>query len=154
MGDTYTTPEGFELYKPLVFPDVRDFAELFTVERAWDFETMNHRNGDPQPDTPPNITRDGFTRWSGYTDEINVGRFLATRNLPNVPHLMVTPTQMVLDVIFDRDRLEFAFFDHVSWEAIYHERNDRVLVTASASRILATRWVAYIDPATIPEVTA
>ncbi len=46
-----------------------------------------------------------------------------------------------------------AFFDHVGFEAIYHPANDRVLLVASASGILASRWLAYLDPATVPTAT-
>lgn len=137
--ETYRTPEGFELHRPLVFPDVRDFAELFTFERWWDYATMNHKNGYPQADKPENITREGFER--------EVSRFASVRHLPGRGSMMVTPTPLVLDATFSD---EFAFFDRVSFELIYHARTDRVLVVADASQIIASRYLAYIDPATIP----
>lgn len=140
MTDTYTTPEGFELSRPLLFPDVTDFADLFTFERFWDFATMNHKNGYPQADTPENITREGWDK--------EVTRFCSVRNLPGAAHMMVTPTALILDRIFAY--LDFAFFDRVGFELIYHERTNRVLVVASASGIIASRWLAYIDPATVP----
>lgn len=147
MDDYYTTPEGFRLPKTLVFPDVRDFTELFTVDGAWDFATMNHRNGYAQPATPPEIRREGSSKV--------VGRFLATRNLQGVPHLVVTPTDLFLEMVYgEPEHLEFAFFDRVGFEAIYHESNNRVLLTASASGIIASRWLAYVDPATIPHPEA
>lgn len=156
MSGDYKTPEGFELYKPLIFPDVRDFSELFTFERAWDYATMNHKNGYAQPDTPKNIgrgyfetSRRGYFHPEGDSDK-TVGRFMSTRDL-DLPSLMVTPTEKLLRKIFD-DSNDFAFFDHVSFEAIYHESNDRVLIVASASGIIASRWLAYINPATMPTV--
>lgn len=148
---TYTTPEGFDLYKPLLFPEVRDFNELFTVEGEWDFETMNHRNGYPQAATPEPL------KWEQNPEHREVGRFLSMRFVPGpgAPHLFVTPTQMLLDRIWNEGRWidamdDFAFFDRVEFEAIYHPGNDRVLIVASASSIIASRWLAYVDPATVP----
>ena len=135
----YATPEGFELWKPLVFPDVRSFGELFTDVRPWNYDTMNHRNGYPQSETPENITREGYDR--------EVTRFCATRLIPGGRSLLVTPTPVLLDALFSDG---FAFFDRISFEAIYHESNDRVLIVANASGIIASRYLAYIDPATVP----
>src|SRR5690349_3401382 len=121
MTDTYATPEGFELARPLLFPDVRDFGELFEDVRPWNFETMNHRNGYPQAETPQDITREGWTK--------TVTHFCAIRGGKS---LHVTPTAMLLDRIYadESEHLDFAFFDRVSFEAIYHERTDRVLIVA------------------------
>lgn len=144
MTDTYTTPEGFDLPRPLLFPDVRRFDELFTFERFWDFATMNHKNGYPQAETPQEITREGWDK--------TVSRFCAVKSIPNGYHMQVTPTALVLDRIYadESEHLDFAFFDHVSFELIYHPNNDRVLVVADASQIIASRWLAYIDPASVP----
>jgi hypothetical protein len=144
MTDTYTTPEGFELHRPLLFPDVRAFSDLFTFERFWDFATMNHKSGYPQAETPATITREGWER--------EVSRFCSVRNLPNGYHMQVTPTDMVLDRIYadESEYLDFAFFDRVEFELIYHGSNNRVLVVADASQIIASRYLAYIDPATVP----
>lgn len=147
MNDRYTTPEGFTLPKPLVFPDVRHLGELLTVERPWDFATMNHRNGNPQADTPDDITREGYDR--------TVGRFLSVRNLPG-GHWMVTPTDLLLAAIYGPERAfsePFVFFDRVGFQAIYHENNGRVLLVAQASGILASRWLAYLDAASMPKAT-
>lgn len=143
MIETYRTPEGFELPKPLLFPDVRDFGQLFTVERAWNFATMSHRNGRPQADTPEDLRRP-----APLDDHKIVGRFLATRRMEGVPNLMVTPKPLLLDKIWQDESkgLDFAFFDRIGWEAIYHEGSDRVLIVASASGIIASRWVAYVTP--------
>lgn len=144
MTDTYTTPEGFELHKPLLFPEVTDFTELLHVDGAWDFETMNHRNGYAQPATPKEITREGWGKV--------VGRFCSVRIPGHRGHLVVTPTDQLLDLIYadESESLNFAFFDRVGFEAIYHESTDRVLIVASASGIIASRYLAYVDPTTVP----
>lgn len=141
MRDTYTTPEGFELHRPLLLPDVRDFTEVLTVERPWDFATMNHRNGYPQAETPKEITREGFDR--------TVSRFCSTRNMDR-PHFQVTPTDRVLELIYSLDPEHFAFFDTVSFEAIYHPANERVLILGSASQIIASRYLAYVTLESVP----
>lgn len=151
MTDTYKTPEGFDLPKPLVFPDVRSFGELFTVDRVWDFATMNHRNGYPQPDTPEDLRRP-----APLDDHKIVGRFLSARRLEGVPNLMVTPKPLLLDKVWqdESEGLDFAFFDRIGWEAIYHEANDRVLIVASASSIIASRWIAYVTPESVREAVS
>lgn len=145
--DTYTTPEGFDLPKPLLFPDVRDFADLFTAERPWDFATMNHRNGYAQPETPADLKRP-----APLDDHKIVGRFMSVRRVPGAVNMLVTPTPLLLNRVWadESESLDFAFFDRIGWEAIYHEANDRVLIVASASGIIASRWLAYVDPATVP----
>lgn len=155
--ETFKTPEGFDLYKPLIFPDVNDLADLFTVERPWDFATMNHRNGYPQPDTPKDLIPSDFLsnpKITNFGSARPVGRFLSVRNLPGRYHMQVTATPMLLEKIWQSETLKgfgpFSFFDRVGFEAIYHESNDRVLVVASASGIIASRWLAYVDPATVP----
>jgi hypothetical protein len=141
--DTYTTPEGFELHRPLLFPDTHDFTELFTVERAWDFSTMNHRNGKAQAETPEEIR---------LSQSRVVDRFCSVRNM-NRPHLMVTPTDALMERLrgdgetFD----DFAFFDRIGFEVIYHAANGRALVIASANNIIASRYLAYVDPTTVPD---
>lgn len=145
MRDTYPTPEGFELHRPLLMPDARAFTDVLTIERPWDFTTMNHRSGVAGPERYPDITRKDF--------EKTVSRFCSVRHMPDRPDRMayvVTPTDAVLDLVFSLNPEPFAFFDTVSWEAIYHRENDRVLILGSASRIIASRYVAYVDPATVP----
>jgi hypothetical protein len=150
MTDNYVTPEGLELPRQLVFPDVRRLDELFTVEGPWDFDTMNHRNGRAQPATPREITREG-------SDKI-VGRFMSwDRNradaLPGRRNMVVTPAPELLEVIYECSAEHgepFAFFDRVSFKAIYHPANDRVLIVADASQIIASRWLAYVTPDSVP----
>ena len=139
MEQTYTTPEGFELYRRLLLPDARSFAEVLTAERSWNFATMNHKNGVRQAETPEEIKLLGLSRV--------VSRFCAVRNLPGRSHLQVTPTAATL-ALLEGD--EFSFFDRIGFEVIYHESNDRCLVTASASGIIASRWLAYIDAESVP----
>lgn len=139
MTDDYRTPEGFTLHRPLLMPDVRDFAEVLIAERRWNFATMNHKNGRPQTETPAEVEVPGRER--------TVSRFCSVRNLPGRYHMQVSPTTRTLELISSDD---FAFFDRVSFEAIYHPANDRVLIVADASQIIASRYLAYVDPATVP----
>lgn len=147
MNDTlYTTPEGFVLHKQLLLPDAHDFTDLLTAERRWDFATMNHYNGYPQADTPEEITDN--TR--PYGDR-PVSRFLSVNQFPGHYHLQITPTERLLEVLWSD---VVVFFTRIELSAIYHESNDRVLLTASATNIIASRWIAYLDPATVPTMEA
>jgi hypothetical protein len=139
MEQTYKTPEGFELYKRLLMPEARSFADVLTFVRPWDFATMSHKNGYPQADTPRDTPIPGTSRL--------VSHFCAVRNLEGRQHMQVDPTSELMALLETDD---FAFFDRVSFEAICHESNDRVLIVASASGIIASRWLAYVDPATVP----
>lgn len=147
MSDTYTTPEGFPLYRPLMMPDAREFGEVLTAERAWDFETMNHRSGKRGPETPDEITVHGSPASLAYPDRI-VSRFCSVRNMPaGRGHMLVTPTEATLDVLRGD---EFQFFDRVGFEAIYHASTDRVLIVAGASGLIASRWLAYVRLDSVP----
>ena len=139
MTDTYTTPEGFELHKPLLMPDARSFADVLTAERAWDFATMNHKNGLPQAESPEDIRLPGLERI--------VSRFCSVRMAGHRNHLQVTPTDATLALLAGD---QFSFFDRIGFEAILHESNNRVLIVANASGIIASRWIAYVDPSTVP----
>jgi hypothetical protein len=139
MNDqTYRTPEGFDLWKSLVFPDVRVFTDLFMIDGAWDFATMNHLNGIAGPERPADITRPGYERV--------VGRFCSVQHMDR-PHLVVTPSDEVLDYLFSD---ACGFWSHISFEAIYHESTDRVLVTAGDSAFISTRWLGYVTPESVP----
>lgn len=51
----------------------------------------------------------------------------------------------------EEEGLDFAFFDRIGWEAIYHQSSDRVLIVANASGIIASRYVAYVTPESVRE---
>ena len=136
----YTTPEGFELHKPLLMPDARDFADVLTFVRTWDHRTMTHTSGViPSPELVPDpviidgneigpfcsVTGPGGKRWS----------------------LAVTPTPATVEAIAgqlvtDDDRLSF--------QVIYHPNRDRCLIILEHGQIIGSRYLAYVDPATVP----
>jgi hypothetical protein len=147
MQDEYVTPEGFRLYRPLLLPDARRFDEVLTAEKAWDFATMNHRNGHAQPETPAVLRREH----PNLRDWKIIDRFCSVE-APGRHHLQVTPTQQVVDLIWaeETESLTFAFFERVGFKAIYHERNDRVLILASASNVSNSRYLAYVSLGSVP----
>ena len=160
-NDTYPTPEGFILPKPLVMPDMTDFNDLFFYERPWSFKTMNHHNGYAQPATPKDIEYPGAERSSFMTLDGNVlrfSRFCSVRHMPSrtahlVPgwldgcdSMMVTPKLETCEALLP----QFGFSYTVGWEIIWHERNDRCLVVASQIELISSRYVAYVKPDTIP----
>ena len=146
MTETYRTPEGAELHRPLLLPDVKDFNDLFTAVRPWDHATMSHRSGVvAQPDLVP------APRMIGDNE---LGPFLSFRNVPghrDHSGWAVIAKDVVVDaiaprIVTDDDRLSFA--------VIYHANYDRCLVIAEHGYIIGSHWLAYIDPSTIPTLDA
>lgn len=143
MTDTYKTPEGFELARKLLLPEVRSFSELFTVVRPWDHETMSHRSGVvAHPELVPEPAMIGNNE---------LGPYLSFRN--GVPGhrdysgMAVQASRIVVEAIEPRIVTDD---DHLSFQVIYHKERNRCLVIAEHNYIIGSHWLAYIDPATIP----
>lgn len=137
--EDYVTPEGFRLPRRLLLPDVRSFTDLYDVVRPWDFTTMNHVNGvRPRPDLVPDAVKIGNTG-------AEIGPFCAVRNLKR-PHFAVIAKPIVVEAV-----KPLIFSNTVlGTEVIFHERTGRALVVVSHQSIIASHWLAYIDPDTIP----
>lgn len=139
MTASYTTPEGYVLPRPLLLPDVRDFAELLECLAPWDYDTMNHRSGVPGPARPEPVGCEGNEL--GPFCSVDLGalgrssRHLAVRARP-------ATVAALRGHLFSGDVLSFRVIGHVS--------SGRALVLAQHQSILADHWLAYIDPATIP----
>lgn len=144
MSETFRTPEGFDLPKPLLLPDVRDFTDLFEVVREWDFATMSAISGVvPRPDLVPIPPR---------VDELNIGPFLSL-NVDGVKRsLAIRATPLVVNALAEPSDT-FTTIRHdgqISFELIEHKANGRVLVVANHNALARSQYVAYIDPANIP----
>jgi hypothetical protein len=130
--ETFLTPEGFELPKRLILPDVRDFADLFEYVSEWDFQHMTGYDPDLRV----------------VVSNVTIGPFLTAKLLPSgTRHMAIRPTpatQAALDGCWSTGT--------VSFDLIYHKNNDRVLVTAKENQMILSHYLAYIDLATIPAV--
>lgn len=140
--ETYTTPEGFELPRKILLPDVRTFEEVLTFVRPWDHATMSHTSGNvPEPALVPDPVKIG---------ENELGPFCSFRNMPDrkahtsaaVMATDLTVQAIAPRIVTDDDRLSF--------QVIYHQANDRCLVLAEHNYIIGSHWLAYIDPASVP----
>lgn len=151
----YRTPEGFWLHRPLLLPDVRDFAEIATYVREWDFETMSHRNGViPRPDLVPAEVPVGWSRFDGPVSDAPrhpkcnvISPFCSVSNRRN--GMAITVTDLVVDAV--KNRLVTSD-DRLGLKIVVHESNNRGLVILEHGYIIGSHWLAYIDPATIPPV--
>lgn len=147
MQDTmYATPEGFELYRPLLLPDARTFADVLTYVREWDHATMTGAGGRvPEPDLVPLARTIGRNALGPFctikTLAGGVGPAMSRRSVA------VVATDAVLKVI--RPRIVTPD-DHLSFKVIEHQGTGRALVIAEHGYIIGSHWLAYIDPATIP----
>lgn len=136
----YETPEGFLLAKRLLLPDVRSFTELFTAVEPWSYSRMNHGPGAPEH-TP---------HGGNFLDEFcSVRIFGRTSNSDGNCHLRVKPTQATLDaVVSDAGFAGWGYY--MSWEVIEHSERGRCLVIANITQLISNRWLAYVDPASVP----
>jgi hypothetical protein len=146
MFDTYTTPEGFVLPHRLLMPGARRFEELFDTLGAWNYGSDIREEG----------MRLSRSRFVSTFCAVHLGLKRGTGLVDGSQHLRVTPTPDLLALLTpNQERFsrvdEFAFFDRISFEIIEHRSNGRALVIANASAIIASRWLAYIDPASVPD---
>jgi hypothetical protein len=141
--ESFRTPEGFELPKRLLLPDVRTFGELFTYVREWDHATMT--SGPRQADATliPRSVR---------VDLMDIGPFLSG-TIGGVRRAMaIVATTATVNALATPSPL-FATLVHegvMSFELFEHKANGRVLVTAQINTLSSSLYVAYIDPASIP----
>ena len=139
MTDTYTTPEGFTLPRPLLLPDARSFTDVLGYVREWDHATMSHNAGVvPRPDLRPEPAKIG---------DNEVGPFCSIRLVDSRRSIAVRATQAVLDAVAPRI---VTGDDHLSFQIIEHKGTGRALVILEHGYIIGSHWLAYIDPATIP----
>lgn len=115
--------------KPLAFPHVRSFHDLFSSARPW-------RSSDLQ----------GRGAKVGKGREANtVGHYLVMSGRGGHESFYVTPTSMVTDYIASN---MLAIGDRLHFEIV--NRSDGALVIVSHGKILGSRWLAMVDPSTLP----
>lgn len=123
------------LAKPLAFPEIRSFHELFEAAEPWDKNSEKRMGLIPASSSSHGRRRE--TLYIGPYLTLGGGRSMAVR-----------PTQMVIDWIKNNmltmdDRLFFEIVDRGEGDA---------LVIVSHNKIIGSRWLAMIDASTIPEI--
>lgn len=144
MTETFRTPEGFDLPKPLLLPDVRDFNDLFDYVREWDHATMTAKSG-----VVPNSE---LVPLPALVDDLEIGPFLSVKLAGGQRSMAIEATALTVNALAQPSKV-FAAIRHegqISFELIEHARNGRVLVTAQHNQSTRSQYLAYIDPATIP----
>ncbi len=147
--EMYETREGFTLARPLLLPHARNFADVLEYVAEWNYETMSHRSGG----LPVNHNRPAPRYIGADPRERNeVGPFCAVNmaQLGGRSHrgIAVRATDATIDAIAPRIVTPD---DHLSFSLIGHKSTGRVLVIAEHGYIIGSHWLAYIDPATVPE---
>jgi hypothetical protein len=121
-------------------PDARVFSDVLEYVSEWDHALMSHTSGKlPRPDLRPEPAMIGRNELGPFCSARLLGgerRSMAVRALP-----------AVVDVIAPRIVTDD---DHLSFDIITHETNNRALVIASHGHIIGSHWLAYIDPQSLP----
>lgn len=136
MTDTHTTPEGFELYRPLLMPDARSFGDVLEYVRDWDHSTMSHYKGEPGPGHIEDLEFEG-NRITAFCSVRMDGRH----------SMAVRPTPALLAALSGQ---LLPIDDSLAFEVIHHETNNRCLILISHNQIIGSRYLAYVDPSTVP----
>lgn len=123
--------------KPLVFPDVRSFGELFEGYAPWN-STLSRRS---TPQAFPPVKVEGAKGSIGPYLVVSGGEHRS---------MAVKPNQAVIDYIVS-NMFSILSDDTIYFEIVIRDENE-ALVTAKYNKIIGSRWLALIDPKTIPEV--
>lgn len=169
FDQTYTTPEGYTLARPLILPDAGAFSDVLEHLGEWDHQTMSHHAGRPPVAEPEarylvadnagsRLVEDlsdlaglrTITRRKGNT----VGPFCTVdaRQIGGPAHrsIAVRATDATMEALAGRIVTPD---DTLSFQVIVHQRDDmppRALVIAQHGYIIGSHWLAYVDPDTLP----
>lgn len=119
------------LAKPLAFPGVKSFGELFTSARPFD--------------SSRDINVRGIKAKRGGREANEIGHYLVMSGRHGHESLYVTPSPMLVDWISNN---MLAMGDRLHFEIVF--RKDGALVIVSHGKIIGSRWLAMIDPSTVP----
>lgn len=173
FNQTYTTPEGYTLHKPLLMPDARTFADVAEYVAEWDHVTMNHRNGVLPADgcrpEPRYLSRDdmspagatmvalsdlcGFKRDPLARNELGPFGTIDTTQIGGTRRsVAIRLTDAALEAVAPNIVTDD---DHLSLEVIVHgNRSDglppRALMVLKHGHIIGSHYLAYVDPASLP----
>ena len=118
------------LAKPLAFPGVKSFGELFTRAREWASKDLSAR---------------GTRAKRGGREANIIGGYLTVSGRGGHESMTVTPSPALVTWLSEN---MLALGDSISFEIVV--RSDGALVIAKHSKIIGSRWLAMIDPNTIP----
>jgi hypothetical protein len=116
--------------KPLAFPSVKSFGELFTHAQRWSSADLNAR---------------GTRLARGGREANTVSGYLTLSGQGRRESMKVTPSAKVLSYLSEN---MLALKDSLYFEV--HLRDDGALVVAKHNKIIGDRWLAMIDSSTIP----
>jgi hypothetical protein len=130
-----TAPKRY-LAKPLEFPKIRAFSELFEQAEPWS-EAKGRRLA----------VRWNGTDWaSGKKAWSTIGPYLTIRDNPR-RSMAVKPQPWLVEWI--KTNLLFIEYDTLHFEIVIWTKRE-ALVIVSYGKIIGSRWLAIIDPKTIP----
>ena len=154
--ETYTTPEGFELHRPLLLPDARSFADVLEYCGEWGGRMDGGYEGTrPEPRHIPEETPADASSWerSAWRNDgrNEIGPYctvdLSQHGGPHFRSIAVRATDATMTALEGRIVTPD---DTISFRVIAHEGTGRALVIAEHGYIIGSHYLAYIDPATIP----
>lgn len=123
--------------RPIAFPDVRDFAQLFTLTTKdaegdiWRGEDYNVKTG------------------KRFQTSCRIGPFCGISGKGGYRHLYVKASDAVLEYI-KANTIFCGSRDAITFKIVVRDDGE-ALVCADHNLILGSVWLALIDPSTIPE---
>ena len=130
----------------VAYPDARTFGDIFEASTPFERGNVN-----PQP--PAGFEAHAFT-FPDYLGSLGrsrvkqghaeIGGFCSVRGGQS---LWVRPRPEIIDYI--REHMVFSEGERISFEIV--DRGGTALVVARNSQIIGSRWLAFIESATIPQ---
>lgn len=124
--------------QPVAFPEAKRFSDLFVRATA-------HKAPDAPAPVPWTFTDNWGRRPVQRT--IDIGPYCSMRTPEGFDALSVEPTQAVVDFI--KVAMLPTAHDTIGFEIVFRD-DGTALVLARNNQIIASRWLAYIDAATVP----
>jgi hypothetical protein len=132
--------------KPIAFPEATKFSDIFEEWRWWE-----HQKTEKYPEIPVrNVAH--YTMHDGsekkFVSNYYVGDYCSTHRSDLEHSLHVLPNHEVLEYI-DRNMI-IPERDSCDFELIV--RTDGILICAKPNQIIASRWLALLDPECLGEI--
>jgi predicted RNA methylase len=137
----HETSDGFVLARPLLLPDARRFEELFDYHGEWQTPTDNGQVAACARTLPAPCGK-ANTLGPYCTIDLHEGGLGPAHRAIIVRANDAVVNALAESIVVGDDTLCF--------QIIAHSDTDRALVVVRHNRIIGSRWLAYIDPATIP----
>jgi len=119
--------------KPLAFPNVKSFHELFTSARPYVSKT--------------DINARGVRATRGGSEANTIGHYMVMRGRHGHEALYVSPSPALISYLSNH---MLALGDRIYFEVVFRDDN-KALILARYNKIIGDKWLALVDASTVPE---